>query len=162
MTTRVLDENVLVILIITSSTSRTLFLTYISCNTYLDKLFWDCAILGQMGRSVRSKAPTSRWQFLTNHAYVLLAVTRQPDIRISEIADVVGITERAAHRVLMDLVKDGYVSVSKNGRRNHYKTQADLPLRHPAYRDYAVSSLLAALSHPSKRPNGTVDRQTGP
>jgi predicted transcriptional regulator len=111
----------------------------------------DFAILGEMARSSRSKAPTSRWQFLTNHAYVLLAVTRQPDIRISEIADLVGITERAAHRVLMDLVRDGYVRVSKDGRRNHYKTQGDLPLRHPAYRDYAVSSLLAALGGQSKR-----------
>jgi hypothetical protein len=103
-----------------------------------------------MPRTTRPEAQTSPWKFLTNHAYVLLAVARQPDIRISEIGDVVGITERAAHRILMDLVKDGYLSVRKNGRRNYYKVHADLPLRDPAYRDYAVSNLLRALSRPPK------------
>jgi hypothetical protein len=104
-----------------------------------------------MQRTVRPEGQTSRWSFLTNHAYVLLTVARQPDIRISEIADAVGITERAAHRIVMELVKDGYLSVRKNGRRNSYKIHGDLPLRHPAYRDYAVGDLLGALSRPSKR-----------
>ncbi len=105
----------------------------------------------EMARTTRREAQTSPWKFLTNHAYVLLTVARQPDIRISEIADVVGITERAAHRILMDLVNEGYLSVRKNGRRNSYKIHGDLPLRHPAYRDYAVGDLLGALSRPSKR-----------
>jgi DNA-binding Lrp family transcriptional regulator len=99
----------------------------------------------------RPEPQTSQWKFLTNHAYVLLTVARQPDIRISEIADAVGITERAAHRILMDLVNEGYLSVRKNGRRNYYNIHAHLPLRHPAYRDYAVSNLIGALSPPSKR-----------
>jgi predicted ArsR family transcriptional regulator len=96
-----------------------------------------------------SKAPISQWNFLTNHACVLLTVAQDPDIRISEIADVVGITERATHRILMDLVKEGYLSVRKHGRRNTYKVQRDLPLRRPAYRDFAISNLLDAFS-PSK------------
>jgi predicted ArsR family transcriptional regulator len=96
-----------------------------------------------------SKAPISQWHFLTNHACVLLTVAQQPDIRISEIADVVGITERAAHRIVMDLVEGGYLSVRKVGRRNHYKVQPDRPLRRPAHRDFAIKDLLDALS-PSK------------
>jgi predicted ArsR family transcriptional regulator len=93
----------------------------------------------------RSKAQISRWNFLTNHACVLLTVAQRPDIRISEIADEVGITERAAHRILMDLVAGGYLSVRKVGRRNHYKVQPDRPLRRPAYRDFAIRDLLDAL-----------------
>jgi predicted ArsR family transcriptional regulator len=99
-----------------------------------------------MSPTTRSKVPISQWNFLTNHACVLLTVAQQPDIRISEIADVVGITERATHRILMELVEEGYVSVRKNGRRNTYKIKRDLPLRRPAYRDFAIKDLLDALS----------------
>src|ERR671918_783169 len=74
--------------------------------------------------TTRSRSQTGQWNFLTNHACVLLTVAQQPDIRISEIADVVGITERATHRILMELVGEGYISVSKNGRRNSYKPPA--------------------------------------
>jgi predicted transcriptional regulator len=90
----------------------------------------------------------SQWNFLTNHFCVLLTVAQQPDIRISEIADVVGITERATHRILMELVEEGYLSVRKNGRRNFYKIQPDLPLRRPIYRDFAIGDLLDAVSPP--------------
>jgi predicted ArsR family transcriptional regulator len=99
-----------------------------------------------MSATTGSKAQISHWNFLTNHACVLLTVAQQPDIRISEIADVVGITERAAHRILMDLVAEGYVSVRKVGRRNRYEIQPDRPLRRPAYRDFAIRNLLDALS----------------
>ncbi len=102
-----------------------------------------------MPGATHSKARISHWNFLTNHFCVLLTVAQQPDIRISEIADVVGITERAAHRILMDLVEEGFLSVGKVGRRNHYTVQRDLPLRRPAYRDFAIKDLLDALS-PSK------------
>ena len=80
---------------------------------------------------------------------MLLTVAQQPDIRISEIADVVGITERATHRILMELVEEGYISVGKTGRRNSYKIHRDSPLRHPIYRDFAIKELLDALT-PSK------------
>jgi hypothetical protein len=45
---------------------------------------------------------------------------------------------------------ESHLSVRKNGRRNYYKVHADLPLRHPAYREYAISNLLRALSRPPK------------
>jgi predicted ArsR family transcriptional regulator len=104
-----------------------------------------------MQTTPRSKAQTSQWNFLTNHACVLLTVAQQPDIRISEIADVVGITERATHRILMELVEEGYLSVRKNGRRNVYKIHPDLPLRHPAYGDFAIRVLLNALTSSESR-----------
>jgi MarR family len=102
-----------------------------------------------MSATTGSEAQISHWNFLTNHACVLLTVAQQPDIRISEIADVVGITERATHRILTELVEEGYLSVRKNGRRNFYKIHPDSPLRHPIYRDFAIGDLLDALS-PSK------------
>jgi DNA-binding MarR family transcriptional regulator len=92
------------------------------------------------------KAQGSQWSFVTNHFCVLLTVAKQPDIRISEIADVVGITERATHRILMQLVEEGYLSVRKSGRRNFYEIHPDSPLRHPIYRDFAIKELLNALS----------------
>jgi hypothetical protein len=98
-----------------------------------------------------SKARKSSWNFLTNHFCVLLTVAQQPDIRISEIADVVGITERATHRILMELVDEGYVSVRKSGRRNLYQTQPDLPLRRPVYLDIAIRDLLEAMSRSKSR-----------
>jgi predicted HTH transcriptional regulator len=103
---------------------------------------------GSMTRvsSIRRREAQNDWYFLTNHACVLVAVAQQSDIRISEIADVVGITERSAHRILMDLVDEGYVSVQKSGRRNTYTIRPDLPLRRPAFRDLAIEVLLEALS----------------
>ena len=49
------------------------------------------------------------WTFLTNHAHVLLSISRDPDIRIRDLAERVGITERAAQRILTDLVEQGYL-----------------------------------------------------
>jgi DNA-binding IclR family transcriptional regulator len=77
---------------------------------------------------------------------VLLTGAQQPDICISEIADAVGITERATHRIVMELVEEGYLSVRKDGRRNVYEIQPDLPLSRPAYRDFPIRHLLDALA----------------
>ena len=60
---------------------------------------------------------TGSWVFLTNHAHVLLCIARDPDIRARDVAEHVGITERAAQRLLADLVSNGYVEKTKNGRR---------------------------------------------
>jgi predicted ArsR family transcriptional regulator len=71
-----------------------------------------------------------RYQFLTNHAQVLLCVAHDPGIRLRDIAETVGVTERSAHRILSQLVEDGYVVRERVGRRNVYKVKAELPLRH--------------------------------
>ena len=87
----------------------------------------------------------AEWTFLTNHAHVLLCVARDPDIRLRDVADYVGITERAAQRIVADLVDSGYLDRTKEGRRNSYKLHAEIPLRHPMDRDHAVGEILAVL-----------------
>jgi predicted transcriptional regulator len=73
----------------------------------------------------------AKYEFLTNHAQVLLCVAQDPGIRLRDIADTVGITERTAHRIVSQLVADGYVVRERAGRRNVYKVEPDLPLHHP-------------------------------
>ena len=71
------------------------------------------------------------YQFHTNHAQVLLCVARDPGIRLRDIAQAVGVTERSAHRIVSQLVEDGYVVRERIGRRNVYKVKPELPLRDP-------------------------------
>src|SRR3954451_25237046 len=72
-----------------------------------------------------------QYQFLTNHAQVLLCVAHDPGIRLRDIAETVGVTERSANRILPDLVEHGYVDRERIGRRNLYKVKPDVALRHP-------------------------------
>ena len=83
--------------------------------------------------------------FLTNHAHVLICIAEQPDVRIRDIADRVGITERAAQRIVADLADEGYVVRKRVGRRNEYKVKKDAPLRHPLQRDHSVYEIISAL-----------------
>lgn len=85
------------------------------------------------------------WTFLSNHACVLAVVAADPDIRVRDIALRTGITERAAHEILRQLVDGGFLVVEKHGRRNHYRVEADQPMRRPQHRARHVSELLAAL-----------------
>jgi predicted transcriptional regulator len=64
---------------------------------------------------------------------------------LREIAAAVGITERAAHRILSELVDDGYVVRERQGRRNHYQVKTELPLRHPLASEREVGDLLGVL-----------------
>ena len=91
---------------------------------------------------------TRRWDFLTNHAHVLLCVADDPGIRLRDIASAVGITERAAHKILSDLVEEGYVTRKRDGRRNHYRVMPELPLRHPLVQNQEVGNLLQVLLAP--------------
>jgi predicted transcriptional regulator of viral defense system len=88
----------------------------------------------------------TEWTFLTNHAHVLLCVARDPDIRLRDVADFVGITERAAQRIVADLVEAGYLDRSREGRRNRYQLNPDIPLRHPMDRDHAIGDILEVLT----------------
>lgn len=90
-------------------------------------------------------APARNWSFLTNHARVLLCIADDPGIRLREIGDSVGITERAAHRIVGELADAGYISRRRDGRRNHYTIQSDLPLPDPLVRGQRVGDLLAVL-----------------
>ena len=94
----------------------------------------------------KSSQAAARWDFLTNHAHVLLCVAHDPSIRLRDIADAVGITERAAHKLVSDLVDEGYVTRTREGRRNQYEVNPDLPLRHPLVQEQEVGELLKLLS----------------
>ena len=85
------------------------------------------------------------WTFLTNHAHVLLCIAADPQMRIRDIAQRVGITERAAQRIVSELEAEGYVSHERVGRRNRYQTYPEKPLRHPLESHLATSVLLKAL-----------------
>lgn len=87
------------------------------------------------------------WTFLTNHGHLLVAISRRPGARIRDLADEIGITERAAQLILRDLEEAGYISTEKIGRRNHYTVESGAHLRHPAESEVPISSLLALFGH---------------
>lgn len=83
---------------------------------------------------------------LTNHAHVLLCVARDPSIRLREIGDCVGVTERAAHRIVGDLEREGYLSRKRVGRRNLYEVDLELPLGHELEASVTVAQLIDLFS----------------
>jgi DNA-binding MarR family transcriptional regulator len=89
-----------------------------------------------------SEEPRREWRFLTNHTQVLLAIARNPDVRLRDVAHDVGITERAAQRILADLVQTGYVERERNGRRNRYLINLHAYMRHPAQEGQEIRRLL--------------------
>jgi DeoR/GlpR family transcriptional regulator of sugar metabolism len=89
--------------------------------------------------------PKPAWTFLTNHAHVLLCVAQRPGIRVREVAQSVGVTERCVQRILSELEEAGYVTRAHQGRRNYYEVHADLPLRHPSEQHHQVSDLLSLV-----------------
>lgn len=86
------------------------------------------------------------WTFLTNHGHVFIAVNATPDALMKDIAKEVGITERAAQMILADLVVDGYIEVTRVGRRNHYKVNPNMHFRHPSEATQQVGMLLNIFS----------------
>jgi DNA-binding IclR family transcriptional regulator len=85
------------------------------------------------------------WTFVTNHTQVLLCIAREPDIRLRDIATRIGITERAAQRILADLVAGGYVERQRVGRRNRYTVKPDVQMRHPAQDGHDIGEVLDLL-----------------
>lgn len=86
------------------------------------------------------------WTFLTNHAQVLVCIARDPGIRLRDIGERVGITERAAHRIVGELADAGYITRERTGRRNRYTVNAHSPLPDPVARERNVGELLAILT----------------
>lgn len=87
----------------------------------------------------------SKWTFLSNHTHVLLCLAREPDMRMRDVADRVGITERAVQRIVKELTDEGILVLDKIGRRNHYRVRRDHPLRHPLESHHTVGDLLKAV-----------------
>ncbi len=88
------------------------------------------------------------WTFLSNHANVLLCIAQEPEVRLREVAERVGITQRAVQRIVTDLEKGGYLTRSREGRRNRYQLHADRPFRHPVVAHREVSLLLDLILGP--------------
>lgn len=85
------------------------------------------------------------WTFLTNHAHVMIALSRDPELRQKDIAYHVGITVGAAHRILHELEDAGYITSERVGRRNRYQVVVDQPLRHPLENQHSVGDLISSL-----------------
>jgi predicted transcriptional regulator len=88
------------------------------------------------------------WTFLTNHAQVLVCIADDPGLRLREIGERVGITERAAHRIVVDLADAGYITRERNGRRNQYTINAELAVHDPIAGEQKLGQLLEILSPP--------------
>jgi DNA-binding IclR family transcriptional regulator len=94
-----------------------------------------------------------KWTFLTNHGQLLLCIANEPGLSLREIGDRVGITERAAHRIVAELEESGYLSRRRNGRRNRYTIKPHLPLPDSVARERQIGDLLGVLAEqpPARR-----------
>jgi DNA-binding IclR family transcriptional regulator len=90
------------------------------------------------------------WRFVTNHAHVLQCVAADPTIRLRDIATSVGITERTAAQIVGDLERAGYLTKTRDGRRNKYEVHGELSLRHPHHRHRTVQELIRFLRPPAR------------
>jgi hypothetical protein len=86
-----------------------------------------------------------RWSFVTNHARVLACLAANPDARLRDIASAVGITERTAGQIVNDLEQAGYLSKSRDGRRNQYAIDGGKKLRHARLKGLPTTQLLMLL-----------------
>src|SRR5580693_516678 len=100
-----------------------------------------------------------RWKFLTNHAQVLVCIADDPGVLLREISEQVGITERAAHRIVAELAASGYIKRERNGRRNRYTIQSGVALPDRLGRVKRVGDLLAILADTN---GGSPDAATPP
>lgn len=102
----------------------------------------------------RSRDAAARgWTFLTNHAHVLLVIARDPSVRLCDVADIVGITERATQAIVADLEAGGYLRRTRVGRRNHYTLDPAGPFRHPAEADHSIGDFLELFGVPTAPPS---------
>jgi DNA-binding IclR family transcriptional regulator len=92
-----------------------------------------------------SRTDSKPWTFVTSHTRVLLCIAREPNVRLVDVAQTVGITERAAQRIVTDLVEAGYVERKRVGRRNRYTVHPDVEMRHESQRGHDIGALLDLL-----------------
>ncbi len=88
------------------------------------------------------------WTFLTNHARVLILISKNPDIRVRDVAAMADITERSTQRIVAELEQGGYLTHEKVGRRNRYKVSTTAPLRHPHEQNVEIGDLLEMFQRP--------------
>lgn len=99
---------------------------------------------------------THEWTFLSNHTHVLVCIARDPTVTMRDVADQVGITERAVQRIVRDLVDGGYLTRHRQGRHNIYEVCAEHPLRHNLERATELLSLLEVLDAKSETHSAVI------
>jgi len=95
--------------------------------------------------SLVNDGTSDSWTFLTNHSHVLICIAKQPDVRLNEVAQLVGIRERTVHRIVHELCDAGYLLVTKEGRKNMYTINLNRPLRHPLEASHNIHAIVAPL-----------------
>ncbi|MFE5628291.1 helix-turn-helix transcriptional regulator [Streptomyces sp. NPDC056470] len=95
-----------------------------------------------------TKGDHSEWTFLTNHARVLLALSRDPGVRLRDVAVNCGVTERTVQAIVADLEQAGYITRARDGRRNRYTLVSGAAFRHPAEAGQEITGLLELLADP--------------
>lgn len=101
-------------------------------------------------RHASSEERKSSWTFLSNHAHVLVCLARDPETRLRDVAEQVGITERGVFKIVAELEQAGVVTRTREGRRNRYKIDPTSRLRHPLEASRTVGRLLAILLEPAE------------
>ncbi len=104
-----------------------------------------------------------QWTLLSNHGRVLLVIAADPDVRLRDVAESVGITERAVQMIVADLEESGYITRQRVGRRNHYIVDAGRHFRHPHEADHQVGELLDLFKNDAPRTSGSsrIGRSAG-
>lgn len=108
-----------------------------------------CAMAIQQAQKARTAQPPATpahsFTFLTNHAHVLICLARDSDLTLRQVAIRVGITERAVLAIVRDLGAAGVIAIQKQGRKNQYRINTRMHLRHPVEMDHTIGELLKAL-----------------
>lgn len=86
------------------------------------------------------------WRFLSNHGRALVCIANDPGARLRDVAARLEITDRRAHGIITDLVESGYVTKTKNGRRNQYQIRVDLPIPDPPPTGPKIGEVLELLA----------------
>lgn len=92
-----------------------------------------------------TEAEASHWTFLSNHTHVLVCLAADPEQTLRDVASKVGITERAVQRIVSDLEAAGALARERDGRRNRYRLDPKLPLRHPLEQHRTIGDVLALV-----------------
>jgi len=101
--------------------------------------------------------PSPGWTFLSNHTHVLVCLSGERDPTVRDIALQVGITERAVLRIIGELEQAGVVTRERDGRRNRYRIDADVPFRHPLEAHCRIGDLLAMVAGTPTPPPAAED-----
>lgn len=101
--------------------------------------------------------PNGAWTFLTNHSHVLIVLHADPTARLRDVAERVGITERAVQKIVHELEQSGVISKQREGRRNRYQIHGDRPLRHPVEAHRRIRDLLDLVNSTDSDPDNGPD-----